>query len=188
MAHHVTITGLMRTQAKRFQLAQQSMAKAVKADADAGHALFVAEVSGNVSSRQLRALGYPFGRTGGLQRTFLKSKAKSIGVKGVRSAGRKSPRGFLPGLPINVQTGKLRSEVREWKADADSYLLGSTTPYAKYVLSWAGTAKMIARTRNGRPLIGGKNKGGKTMGLLEQHQRMRNKARELALRKAHRSI
>lgn len=173
----------MLAQARRFANAQKSMKDMVRADAMAGNALFTASVSGNITARSLAALGHPFGRDGGLQRRFSLAKASKLGVKAKRSGRGK---GYLPGIPINRQTGRLYSEVRAWQSDSGSWLLGSTVPYAKYVLSWSGTKTMVTRTKNGRPLIGGRLKGGPTMGLLEQHHRMRTKARRLALRQAHR--
>lgn len=140
------------------------MKEMLREDALAGRQLFAESVRGQVSTKTLRRMGHPFGRTGGLKR------------------------GRLAGLPINEQTGMLRANVRAWKTDADSYLLGATVPYAKFVLHPAGTRKMVARTKGGRPLMTGRELGLSRMGLLEQRHRINLKARRTALMKAHRSI
>lgn len=169
MARCTTVAQLLQAQTRRFSKVQQTAKGMLREDVNAGRQLFAESVRGQVSSRTLRMMGHPFGRGPGPGKGNLK-------------------RGRLPGLPINEQTGMLRSNVRAWKTNSDSFLLGATVPYAKYVLHPAGTKKMVARTLGGRPLMTGRELGLSRMGLLEQRHRINTKARRLALQQAHRSI
>ena len=82
--------------------------------------------SGGIKSKTLRAMGHPFGRTSG-------GKFK----------------GGVDTLPINVQSGRLRSSVNMkllWRnVRGESYGLYFSTGYAKYILSKGGTKFMVAR-------------------------------------------
>jgi len=169
MAKCTTPMQLLQAQTKRFKTAQGSMQDSLRQDAEAGVQVFIESVGGNVSTSTLRRMGHPFGRGTGPGKGNLK-------------------RGRLPGLPINAQTGILRANIRAYKTDKGAYMLGSSAPYAKYVLHPAGTSKMVSRTKNGRPLMTGRELGLSRIGLLEQRHRINTKARRLALKQAHRSI
>lgn len=88
-------------------------------------------VSGSVKTSTLRKMGHPYGR----------------GFTGPKGKGR----GRLPGLPIHVQTGRLRGSVFMEKRSgsgrqsfAVGFRLPSTDP-RRYVVSRTGTRKMVAR-------------------------------------------
>ncbi len=109
---------------------------------------YFALTGGNVSKRELRRLGHPFARSG---------------AKGRR-------RGRLAKLPINVQTGRLRSSIRrihmsmkseqEWRIGFDRAKAGKSV----LVLSKAGLKRMVPRG-------------------FEQEVRKRGKARHLATKR-----
>jgi len=83
-------------------------------------------LSGTVTTAELRRMNHPFGRLPSAR-----------------------PRGYLPTLPINEQSGTLLASMRVNRvrlADGSwSREIGFTAPYAKYVLNPDGTKRMIPR-------------------------------------------
>lgn len=83
-------------------------------------------LEGTVTTKQLRRMNHPYGRL---------PSAK--------------PRGVLPALPINKQSGGLieSMEIRRVRLAEGGYAreIGFTAPYAQYVLAPEGTKYMIAR-------------------------------------------
>ncbi len=159
MARCTTIAQLLQAQTKRFAAAQLSMAQMVQLDAEEGEKLFLENVSGHLPP----------------------SVTRGSFARGVKPKTGQLKRGRIPGLPINVQSNRLRSSVKLWKSGKNQFSLGATAPYGRFVLSPSGTRKMVARTKGGRPLLGPR-------GILSQHQKLNNKARRMSLQQAHRSI
>lgn len=98
---------------------------------------------GSVSSRELRAMGHPFGRTGAFQRGQTRA-----GRRG-RFGPQFTTRGVLRPLPINRQTGRLYAGIRMVQAGSDAWEISSSAPYARYILAPEGTSKMVGRGFSG---------------------------------------
>ena len=96
-------------------------------------------LSGTTPTSELVEMGHPYGRNDG------------IGGRPGRQRRIKATRQLMPTLPINQQTGRLRSALRltqRNKGTAQVFILSvsrSVAPYAKYVLALGGTVKMVAR-------------------------------------------
>lgn len=103
------------------------------------------QVSGGISTKELRRRGHPFGRRRG------RNTLKLIGgSKGSQQRFRTTTKSKIatPLLPINYQTGKLRRSFRiipEQGFGLQSYRLQFTAKHAKFVLRQGGTKKMVAR-------------------------------------------
>ena len=102
---------------------------------------------GTTSTRDLNAMGNPYGRRGG---SYSDIKSRKTMLSRQRTV--KGSRVKLPPLPINKQTGKLSQAIKLSKHTGgnavQSYVLQvyrNIAPYAKYVLSLGGTVKMVAR-------------------------------------------
>lgn len=126
MGRYTDPVALYRAQKAFFDRFPNSIREMHKQLAERGKDDHFSLTSGKVTTKQLRALGHPFGR---------------------RPSGRK--RGRTPNLPINVQTGKLRRALimnMLWRnSRGQSYGVFFKVPYAKYILARGGTGKMIAR-------------------------------------------
>jgi len=103
---------------------------------------------GRVTTRQLRAMGHPYGRRAGSS-SNIKTKRTTLG----RQRNIKGTRARLPALPINRQSGRLQDAIRLSRRSgsgkvAQTYILQvlrNMAPYAKYILSLSGTIKMVTR-------------------------------------------
>lgn len=97
--------------------------------------------SGTVSSKRLRELGNPFG--------WGPKKMGRTATEGQMRSGFRPTRGKVQKLPINVQSGRLRSSIRVLTIRRGGVALtvrvSIGAPYAKYVLSRTGTVKMVPR-------------------------------------------
>lgn len=113
------------------------------------HARFT---SGRVSSEELREMGHPFGR--------VVSGNRSTGARGVQNGattkdlsaharikGNVIRKGMLAALPINKQTGDLRSSFFSTNPTGPAMIvdMGFHSDHAPYVLSPTGTRLMISR-------------------------------------------
>jgi hypothetical protein len=148
MATHKSVASLMRAQEERFRRMDLSMNN-LHTELVRGAYRDAAELTGGkVSTRTLRQMGHPFGRIGGAG-----SRTTGRGIQGdprrFRGIGRKGQitRGAIRPLPINKQTGELRNKMKlEGPRGVEKvYSLGSSAPYAGFVLNPKGTRKMIAR-------------------------------------------
>lgn len=158
-------TDLARVQRDRFArmaVTYESAHKELCAGGEQDHRDYT---SGSISTKQLAAMGHPFGRTGGqgsgtVGRGIQGSKAKFKGVgsydtlstnkRGVWTAGKSkqiSGKGSVSPLPINKQTGRLQqSFFRTGEAGSTRTVrMGFRIPYASQVLNPNGTKRMIAR-------------------------------------------
>jgi hypothetical protein len=118
----------------------EAMLSRVKIGADTVHQLLTDGgeedhfefTAGGTSTKTLRQMGHPFGRTAG-------------GARG--NTNKKLGRRKVPVLPINKQTGRLRSSFyRSDLGGADKVTrMGFRVPYARFVLRPGGTRKMIDR-------------------------------------------
>lgn len=148
MARHTSVASLMRAQEARFKRMELTMDN-LHLELVRGSYRDAAELTGGkVKQKTLDQMGNPFGRLGGAG-----SRTAGRGIQGdakrFRGVGRKGQitRGAIKPLPINKQTGRLRSEMKLTGPVGREKLftLGSTAPYAQYVLNPKGTRKMIAR-------------------------------------------
>lgn len=151
MGYYTTPAQLAMRQRSRFQSVIGDQRKVHKIVAESGYRDFLALTSGRISSKQLAAMGHPFGRGGavrGGQRGVDPKKWKGTGKK-----GQVTRNGVVRRLPINRQTGRLRQGIQlAHKGGAvDVYELFSTVPYARHVLAVEGTDRMVPRGLLGPP-------------------------------------
>lgn len=133
---------LYKGQVARFQKMQYDMTKIHMEIVKGGREDFTDLTGGNISTKQLRAMGHPFGR--GLSS---KSSTASGLMRGNRSKKVNAGRRFVTPLPINKQSGRLRSGIfmRQVSGGTLSYIVGSDAPYEPFILSPSGTKRMIGR-------------------------------------------
>lgn len=202
MAIYTTPAALMVAQKQRFagvRLTQTSMHRLA---VDGGREDHVDYTGGTVKTRELDAMGNPFGRSGGQgsntggrgivrnagkfkgagSHTVLtgsRSKSGQYMIK-IRSKSTVSGRGKISSLPINRQTGRMQGSLTvEGPVGSNQvYKVGFAAPYAKFVLSPYGTKKMIAR--------GFYSKGGSVggLGVIAKMHRARNRGLILAVKAA----
>ena len=118
----------------------EAMLSRVKIGADTVHKLLTDGgqedhfefTDGGTSTKTLRKMGHPYGRTAGGQRGNLNKKVGKAKV---------NP------LPINKQTGRLRSSFYRSDIGGKDKVtrMGFRVPYARFVLRPGGTRKMIDR-------------------------------------------
>jgi len=118
----------------------EAMLSRVKIGADTVHKLLTDGgqedhfefTDGGTSTKTLRKMGHPFGRTAGGARG---NTNKTLGRRKV------------PVLPINNQTGRLRSSFYRSDIGGKDKVtrMGFRVPYARFVLRPGGTRKMIDR-------------------------------------------
>lgn len=133
MATYRNSHALAASQARRFARLERSIKIAHKDLADKMMAHAQDQTSGPISSKQLAAMGHPFGRGAG--RITAKGKL------------RVTARGSAPLLPINKQSGELKRSWRLFRrntASGQMFQLQPTSPHA-IVLRPGGTKKMVAR-------------------------------------------
>lgn len=131
---------LYKQQVKRFASFNRDIKRMHRDLAEQGLGDARELTSGGLSSRQLRAMGHPYGR-GAAQG----SAAPTGLMRGARLPGMRQR---VRPLPINRQSGLLRGSMRLRSAagGVQSFVLGSGgIRYASYVLHPAGTKKMIGR-------------------------------------------
>lgn len=147
MGQFTRVADLQRRQAERFRQVGVKILTVHKELVSGGSQDFDELTAGSVSTRQLRSMGHPFGRSGGQgSDTGGRGVRKKLGVVG--SKGQTTHRGgVLRPLPINRQTGKLRRGkfVRGPMGIRRAYDIGSSAPYEPFILSPTGTSKMVAR-------------------------------------------
>ena len=130
MRTHRNAADLFTAQKKRFSSVVMSVKKMHEEIALAGLDDGKELTSGTTSTAQLRRLGHPFARR------------LLSGQFGGRS------RGFLKPLPINEQSGRLKAGlflIHSRRNGNQTFDLGSSAPYSKYILSPLGTSKMVGR-------------------------------------------
>lgn len=135
---------LQRAQVAKFarmNLLQRNVHKELVSQAQKDYA---GGTGGGVSTKSLKDMGHPFAREGNAARGIVKNKGKYRSYGKSYGKKRQVSRGIIQPLPINKQTGKLRSSFKRYGSFEITYM-GFAAPYAKYVLSPTGTKKMIAR-------------------------------------------
>ncbi len=136
---------LYKGQVARFQKMEYDMTKIHMEIVRGGREDLYNLTAGSITTKQLRAMGHPFGR--GLSS---KSSTASGLMRGNR-AGRRSKqftgKRFVNPLPINKQSGQLRRGIFMHRTSGGtlSYEVGSAAPYEPYILSPSGTTKMVGR-------------------------------------------
>jgi hypothetical protein len=202
MGIYTSPAALMVAQKQRFagvKLTQTSMHRLAVQGGQEDHRDYT---GGSVKTRELRAMGHPFGRSGGQGtntggRGIVRNvgRFKGAGAQTVTSGYRSksgqylfkiksqsavSGRGKISPLPINRQTGLMQSSlVTTGPSGANqTYRVGFVAPYAKYVLSPYGTRKMVARGFYSK----GNSVGG--LGVIAKMHRARNRGLILAVRAA----
>lgn len=118
-------------------------------------------LSGKTSKKELRRLRYPF------------AKAQVTGEKGGKGRGGRRAKGAHPSLPINEHTGRLKRNLflqENLLIGLQSFSMGSTAPYARFIFDPRGTKKMI-----GRGLMTGHIFGLTTPGEIERRWRSRKR-------------
>lgn len=144
MGTYQTLTQLRAAQLKRFEAMKGGIKEAHTIIARDGLEDFKEQTLGTVTTKMLRQMGHPFGRSGGA--------GSNTGVRGVRNPskfkGVKMRKGVLMPLPINRQKSNgLHSSIRQHGPSGATHRfdLYAEAPYAKYVLSLTGTKRMTAR-------------------------------------------
>lgn len=186
---------LQRAQARKFarmELLQKNVHKELLSESQKDYAI---GSGGGVSTKSLRAMGHPFAREGSAARGIVKNRGKfqtagktyrttftkkggQVGTKNLAQVRR----GIIQPLPINKQTGKLRSSFKRY-GTFETTFMGFFAPYAKYVLSPTGTKKMIARG------FYSKRAGSiQDLGWLAKRHRARAQAAIVALRNQQRGL
>lgn len=123
---------LYKHQMGRFRMMNAGMRQMHEQVARSGYQDSQELTSGGVSSKQLRAMGHPFGRNRGF-------------TNGTYRPGRK--RGALRSLPINRQTGGLRARLKLSRTSGgiQSFKLSPGMHPGNWVLNPDGTRRMIGR-------------------------------------------
>jgi len=201
MGIYTTPTALMVAQRRRFAGVRLTMQKMHKVAYEGGREDHLDYSDGSVSTKQLRAMGHPFGRLGGAGtnsggRGIVKNRGQFKGAGGyLATSGVKTSTGYgfktgvksvvsgggkIRSLPINRQTGKMRTSLQLAGPSGPNQVvrIGFNAPYAKYVLSPTGTSKMIARGfySNGASVA--------NLGVIAKAHRARNRGLILAVRDA----
>lgn len=174
MAIHTSALSLLNAQRKRFANTGRSMGATHELMARTGLEDLKELTSGRLPAKQT---------AGAFARGVSRATNFAKGGSAVRRLGKRG----VPGLPINMQSGRLHALTVLRRVGALAFAVFSSAPYAKYVLHPAGTKFMVARTAGGRPAIGGRQMGFPTPGHLEIRHRARMKVYLDALRKANRS-
>jgi hypothetical protein len=132
VAVHTTIAGFGKAFEKRLANVKLSAEKVHEILTDGGEQDHFEFTDGGTSTKTLRQMGHPYGRTAG-------------GARG--NTNKKLGRRKVPVLPINNQTGRLRSSFyRSDIGGADKVTrMGFRVHYARFVLRPGGTRKMIDR-------------------------------------------
>ena len=97
---------------------------------------------GTISTKQLRAMGHPFGRG------LTSSASTPAGLmRGNKKAKLNAGRRLVNPLPINRQTGRLQLGIfrRRVQGGIQSFIVGSNAPYEGFILSPSGTKRMVGR-------------------------------------------
>jgi hypothetical protein len=132
VATHKTISSFGKAFEKRLEKVILGAHQVHKLLSDGGKEDHFEFTDGGISTKELRRMGHPYGRTAGGQRGNINKKIKR--------------RKILP-LPINKQKGDLRASF--YKKDKNGRdrvsRMGFSAPYAKYLLRPGGTWKMIDR-------------------------------------------
>ena len=160
-----------------------------------------AYTGGGISKKALRAMGHPFAREGSAARG-IKDKKKQAKFAGygkrytfqatnkqgkvvTQSKTQVGAKGKVNPLPINKQTGQLRSSFFRTKYGGKDRVvwMGFRSPHAKYVLSPTGTKHMIYRgfyskSRNTTSV--------RDLGIIAQRHRARSAALVQSVRARHR--
>lgn len=123
---------LYKHQMARFAMVQRVITDMHREIAYRGHTDAMDLTRGGVSSKQLRAMGHPYGRN-------------RVAQGGQYRPGRK--RGMLPSLPINKQSGGLRSRLRVVRTSGgiQAFKLTAGVHPGNWVLNPDGTRKMVGR-------------------------------------------
>jgi hypothetical protein len=205
MGIYTTPTALMVAQRRRFAGVRLTMQEMHKVAYEGGREDHLDYSDGSVSTKQLRAMGHPFGRLGGAGtssggRGIVKNRGKFKGAGGYLATSGHKPKGLssdfyyfkrgvksvvsgggkIRSLPINRQTGRMRTSLQLAGPSGPNQVvrIGFNAPYAKYVLSPTGTSKMIARGfySNGTSVA--------NLGVIAKAHRARNRGLILAVRDA----
>lgn len=147
MGVYTTPAQLAAAQRVRFLAAYRDMVLVHKVLAESSRDDFLELTSGPLTTRQLRQMGHPYARTpGGASRGIVKGDAAQWRM-GSKLKGQVARSGMVRRLPVNVQTGRLRSSVRldGPVGGAHTYQLYAGAKHAAYVLSPQGTRKMVPR-------------------------------------------
>ncbi|HLO97251.1 MAG TPA: hypothetical protein VK171_01540 [Fimbriimonas sp.] len=150
---------LARAQQRRFDAMALTQVKAHEELVQQGENDHKAYVLGGISSKALKAMGHPFARQGSAARGIVKNKKqfKSYGntytfqsttKRGVAVQRKQQiTRGKVDPLPINRQTGKLRSSYyrTRYRGKDKVVWMGFKSKHASAVLSPTGTKHMIYR-------------------------------------------
>lgn len=150
MGVYQTPTQLRVAQRTRFAAVIKDIYKVHQIIAHDGEQDFKDATSGTVTSKQLAAMGHPFGRlssgnpfTGG--RGIAANKRGAF--KGAGLKGQVTSKGVIRPLPINRQSGRLHAGITLQGpiGKRREYRLFSTAPHARFVLNPGGTRFMIGR-------------------------------------------
>lgn len=153
MGTYTSVTALRLAQRARFERVGVAMVTVHKELATRGWKDMRENTRGSLTSKQLRAMGHPFGRIAGAGsnsggRGIVKNLSTVTQGTDKRQVSRKG--GVRP-LPINRQTGQLYRGIRLDGPTGRSkvYRLYSIAPHASFVLHPDGTRRMISRGLKG---------------------------------------
>jgi hypothetical protein len=149
MAIYTRPADIMRAQEARFRRMGVAMLDVHRELVRGGKRDAAEATGGAISTKDLKAMGHPFGRVGGQG-----SGTIGRGIQGDRKRfsgkgdkGQITTKGVVKPLPINKQTGKLRDSffLNGPTGPNHVYDMGFAAPYATFVLSPSGTKRMIPR-------------------------------------------
>ncbi len=149
MGVFTTPTQLRVRQRARFEQVKRDIKKVHRIMAEDGETDFHDATDGKIKSKQLAAMGHPFGRlSSGDPRTGGRGAKDGRKFIGAGIKGQVTRKGVVRPLPINEQTGRLKRGITltgPLGGRRSEYRLFTTVPYAKYVLRPGGTRKMVDR-------------------------------------------
>lgn len=110
---------------------------------------YVVRLSGTTSTRELANAGHPFARKRVSRRGYARYRNPNVKGRRISEKLNMGAAASFPLLPINAQSRRLMRSLRARTATpppgGQSWELGFTTPYAKFILSMNGTSKMVSR-------------------------------------------
>lgn len=150
MRHFTSATQLANAHLQDMARMRYNVKRMIESIGDAAEKDMYELTSGRISTRQLTALGHPYARTG---RSVKNSAGRMRGASkvGIQTVSKIIGTVAVPRLPINRQSGRLRSSIYRRQVESDDVykvtvgfnptIAGSSL----YVVQRGGTRRMIDR-------------------------------------------
>ena len=148
---HSNITAVRKRAVRRLAGLERNIMDVHKFMGYEGKKDFIAGTGGSISTRALRTLGHPFAREGAMgtsRFTYAKRGEKLARLGTTGKKGQVTKKGVVRLLPINRQTGKLRSAITldgPMGTNHTLKLYSKVFDGRQWVLHPRGTSKMVAR-------------------------------------------